>query len=124
MPSPARRAEFAEYCAELLASAGAVQLRRMFGGHGLYVDGLFVAIITGERLYLKADAETAPAFERAGGQRFSHRSRERVVSLQFWTPPAEAMDSPALMQPWGRLALAAALRARSVPKPGRRRAAT
>lgn len=104
--------EFASHCAELLAPAGSVRVRRMFGGHGLYLDDLFVAIVTGEALYLKADSQTAAAFEKAGGTRFAYRAQGRSVSLQFWSPPAEAMESPRLMQPWVRLAAQAALRSR------------
>jgi DNA transformation protein len=33
--------------------------------------------------------------------------------MSYWTVPAEAMESPALMQPWARLAISAALRARA-----------
>lgn len=109
----ASRNEFADYCAELFGPVGAVRVRRMFGGHGIYVDDLFVAIVLGESLYLKADAQSAPAFEKAGGSRFTYESKGRAVSLKFWTPPAEAMDSPALMEPWARLAVAAALRSRA-----------
>ena len=42
----------------------------MFGGHGLYVDDLFVALIACERLYLKADADTRPQFAAAGCEPF------------------------------------------------------
>ena len=35
----------------------------MFGGCGLYVDDLFIAIIVGDTLYLKADEPTRTAFE-------------------------------------------------------------
>ena len=42
----------------------------MFGGHGLYVDDLFVALIAYERLYLKTDAQTRAAFEAAGCEPF------------------------------------------------------
>ena len=110
--------EFAGYCAELFASIGPVRVRRMFGGHGIYVDDLFVAIITGDCLYLKADRQSAAAFEQAGGTRFAYQARGRSVSLQFWTPPAHAMDSPQLMQPWAHLAAQAALRSRA-QKPAR-----
>lgn len=106
------RNEFADYCAGLFACAGAVRVRRMFGGHGLYVDDLFVAILTGECLYLKADADTAAEFERAGGTRFVYGSRGKSVALQYWTPPAEALDSAGAMEPWVRLAMQAALRSR------------
>jgi len=109
------RDDFADHCAELLASAGPVRRRRMFGGHGLYVDDLFVAVIAGERLYLKTDAHTTAAFEAAGGERFVYEAQGRTVTLSYWTPPAEAMDSPALMAPWVRLAVQAALAARATP---------
>ena len=116
----AARDEFAQHCAELMAPLGAVRVARMFGGHGVYVDGLFIAIVVGDTLYLKADAQTAPQFEQAGGARFEYEAKGRKrVSLHYWTPPAEAMESPRLMQPWARLALDAAVRARA-PKPARR----
>lgn len=118
-----RQDQFAEYCAELFAASGPVRVRRMFGGHGIYLDDLFVAIISGECLYLKADAQTAPAFQQAGGIRFEYESRGRSMALQFWTPPAQAMDSPRSMEPWARLAAEAALRSRAARPAKARRAA-
>lgn len=85
----------------------------MFGGHGLYVDEVFVALIAGERLYLKVDDLTQPTFAAAGGVPFVYTIRGASRALGFWCPPAEALDSPALMQPWARLALQAALRRRA-----------
>lgn len=111
------RDDFADHCAELLSGTGVVRRRRMFGGHGLYLDGLFVAIVADERLYLKADAASATAFEAAGGRRFEYEGSGRRVQLQYWTPPDEALDSPALMQPWARRALQAALSAAAAAGP-------
>jgi DNA transformation protein len=62
--------EFIAYCLELLAPAGVARARRMFGGHGLYVDDLFVAIVVADRLYLKTDASSRPAFADAGCEPF------------------------------------------------------
>jgi DNA transformation protein len=93
----------------------------MFGGWGLYVDEVFVAIAAGETLYLKADEQTRAQFEAAGCTRFAYIARGREHALGYWTVPPEAMDSPRLMQPWVRLALEAALRARTRPA-GRRKA--
>lgn len=123
-PSAARgaaaRPPFVDHCLELLAPLGTVRTRRMFGGWGLYVDELFLALIAGERLYLKADAESRNAFEAAACEPFVYRSDGKSVSLGYWTAPAEALDSPALMTPWARLALQAALRARTARlKPSR-----
>ena len=115
--------EFVSHCMELLGSAGAVRSRQMFGGHGLYVDDLFIALIAAERLYLKVDAQTRPAFEAAGCAPFVYDSAGKAMSLGYFSTPEEAMESPPLMQPWARLALAAALRAKAA-KPLATRPAT
>lgn len=97
----------------------------MFGGWGLYVDGVFVALIASERLYLKADAETTPRFAQAGCAPFVYDGKGEPVTMSYWTAPADAMDSPALMQPWARLAMQAAVKSqaqnaqKAAPKPKR-----
>ena len=109
--------ELVEHSRELLAPLGTVRSRRMFGGHGFYVDDLFVALIAFGRLYLKADAQTRPRFEAAGCDPFVYAGAGRQVTLGYFSAPEEAMESPALMQPWARLALEAALRARAAKAP-------
>ena len=61
----ANDSDFVQHCRELLVPLGAVRVRRMFGGHGFYVDELFIALIAFGRLYLKADASTRARFEAA-----------------------------------------------------------
>ena len=102
-----------DHCLELLAPLGVVRAKRMFGGHGLYVDELFIALIAFERLYLKVDAQTQPAFRAAGCEPFVYDGKGKPITMSYWTVPAEAMESPALMQPWARQAIEAALRARA-----------
>lgn len=112
------RQEFTRFVTEQMqrAGLGTIAARRMFGGHGLYCDALFIAILTGEQLYFKADAQTQAAFEARGLQRFRYSARGKPVHLRYYEAPAEVFDEPAAMQHWGRLALAAAVRAR---KPAR-----
>ena len=111
--------DFASHCADLLSAVGVVQTKRMFGGYGAYVDNVFVAIVTGNDLYLKTDAQTLPRFTAAGGKQFCFTARGKLQATHFWSAPADAMDSPALMRPWAQLAFEAALRARA--KPAKRR---
>ena len=107
-------AAFVAHCLELLAPLGAVRAKRMFGGHGLYVDSLFIALIADERLYLKSDDHSRAAFEHAGCEPFAYsRSDRSAVTLGYWSAPDEALESPQLMAPWARLALASALRAQA-----------
>jgi len=104
---------FVDHCLELLAPLGRVHARRMFGGWGLYADGLFVALIAADRLYLKTDAGSRERFAAAGCEPFVYSADGKCVTLGYWTVPPEALDAPALMQPWARLALQAALAARA-----------
>ena len=125
MPTDAR---FAEYCCELLASVGPCRARRMFGGFGISTDGLTIAIVadmgSGERLWLKADEETRRRFEEARGERFTYVMQGAERSMNYYTVPEEALESPQLMAPWARQALDCALRAQSArvsrPRPATR----
>jgi len=109
---------FVSHCLELMAPLGDVRARRMFGGHGLYLDELFIALIANERLYLKADDTSRAAFERAGCEPFMYSRRDTgAVTLGYWSAPDEALDSSSAMQPWARLALASALRAKANARP-------
>lgn len=122
MPTSAPASALLAHSIELLSALGCVRSRRMFGGHGLYVDERFVALIAFDRLFLKADATTAPRFAEAGCEPFVYEGAGRSVTVNYWTAPAEALDSPQAMLPWARLALQAALTA-AAKKPAAKRKA-
>ena len=42
-----------EQVRELLADFGAIEARRMFGGAGIYREGLMFALVVGDELYFK-----------------------------------------------------------------------
>ncbi|MFZ2754162.1 MAG: TfoX/Sxy family protein [Lysobacteraceae bacterium] len=108
---------------ELLEPLGRITARRMFGGAGLYADGLIVALEVEGALYLKTDASSRDLFAGAGGRPFVYDGKDRLVTVaSYWTPPDEAMDSPEAMRPWARLALEAALRSAASKKPVRKTA--
>ena len=115
---------FVDHCLELLAALGRTSSRRMFGGHALYIDGLCMALIIQDTLYLKVDDAHRALFERAGCQPFTYTAKNQDVhSLSYYTAPEEAMESPAEMLPWARRGLAAAVAARAKAPPARKRAA-
>ena len=132
--------DFADFCCELLSGLGQVRAKRMFGGWGLSIDGLTVAIVAdlgeGDTLWLKADADSREQFEAEGCRRFTYASSQDGQpvqrSMNYYSAPESAMDSPDAMLPWGRLALQNALSARSaaparpktVKRPAPRKTAT
>ena len=104
-------AEFVDYVIELLGPFGTVGARRMFGGHGVYLDGLMFAIVSEDTLYLKADDMNRIEYEQAGCEMFGYTRKGKRAGLNFFRAPEDAMESPELMLPWARTAYAAALRA-------------
>jgi DNA transformation protein len=102
--------EFIEYVMELFGPFGTVGARRMFGGHGVYLDGLVFALVSEDTLYLKADEMNRVEFEQAGCDIFEYARNGRRAALNFFRAPEDAMESPELMLPWARTAYAAALR--------------
>ncbi len=108
--------EFAQYCCDLLATVGPCVARRMFGGHGISTQDLTLAIVadlgSGEKLWLKADEISQVAYQQAGCEPFVFHAKEKTMRMNYFSAPDEAMESPALMAPWARLAWEAALKAR------------
>jgi DNA transformation protein len=105
----ARDEDIAWFC-ELLEPLGRITVRRMFGGAGLYANGLIVGLEVEGTLFLKIDQQTRQAFADAGGAPFVYDGKGKPITMSYWTPPDDAMDSPEAMVPWARLALEAALR--------------
>jgi DNA transformation protein len=110
---PPHTPDIVRHAAELFDPLGSVRARRMFGGWGLYVDGLFIALVAWDTLYLKADADSQAAFIEAGCAPFTYVREGRPVTLGYWSAPEAALDSPAAMAPWARRAMDCALRQRA-----------
>jgi DNA transformation protein and related proteins len=119
----------AAHVQDLFASFGAVDVRRMFGGAGVYADGVMFALVVRDAIYLKADESTVPAFESEGSQPFSYTTSkgtqtQRVV-MSYWQMPERLYDEPDELAQWSREALAVAQRSRTkdAKRPARKQAA-
>lgn len=113
-------AEYSAFIEDLLEPFGAVSVRRMFGGGGVFHDGLMFALIAEDTLYLKADAETEKDFAAEGSRRFEYRGKSRPVSLSYWQVPERLYEDSDELAAWARRAHAAALRAQNSARAGRR----
>lgn len=101
---------FTLHCLELLSPLGPARARRMFGGVGLYVDGLFIALIADGQLYLKVGPAQMASFEAAGCQPFVFTTADGSRhTMGYRTVPEAALEAPEAMRPWALLAMQAAL---------------
>lgn len=117
----AASAEFIAFLKEQMSGFGPVAHRRMFGGAGLYRDGMIFALVVDDILYLKSDTENCARFESENLAPFTYQTQagERAV-MSYCRAPERALDDRDDMTEWCRIAWGAALRAK-VPKPKSRR---
>jgi DNA transformation protein len=103
----------ADSIADLFAGLGPVSIRRMFGGKGIYHQGVIIAIELRDELMLKADAVSAPDFLAAGCTQWTYTGSRhgKSVAMPYWSVPESALDDPDEMAAWARRAYEAGLRA-------------
>jgi DNA transformation protein len=111
-----------EHLKEVFSAFGPVSVRRMFGGAGVYAEGTMFALIAEGEIYLKADAETIPAFRAAGAAPFIYGAKGKRVVMSYWRLPDRLLDEPDELAEWARAALRVAQRS-AAARPSRRKAA-
>ena len=105
----------AEFIRELFAPFGPVAVRRMFGGAGIYSEGLMFALVFDGAIFLKVDEASIPDFEREGSRPFVYtraKTPGRVgrASMAYWRLPERLYDDPDELAGWAGRALAIAQR--------------
>ncbi len=95
-----------EFIRELFAPFRHVDVKRLFGGAGLFAEGLMFGLVFDGVIYLKADKTTIPDFEREGSAPFTYHARSRQRSLNFWRLPERLYDDPDELAVWAGRALA------------------
>jgi DNA transformation protein len=108
----AEPSELVIHLCELFERFGAVEARRMFGGYGLFHDELMFGLVASDRLYLKADATSAPDFVERGLAQFEYTKQGRATRLSYYLAPDEVFDDPEAAEWWAAHAFDAALRSR------------
>jgi DNA transformation protein and related proteins len=104
-----------EFIRDLFAPFGPVTVRRMFGGAGIYREGLMFALVFDGAIFLKVDEASIPDFEREGSRPFVYtraKSAGKIgrASLSYWRLPERLYDDPEELAVWAERALAIAQR--------------
>jgi len=105
--------EFVDSLEAVFATFGVVRAARMFGGYGIYHDGLMFALVADDVLYLKVDAQSRAAFEEQGLEPFVYEKNGRKTTMSYCMAPESIFDDPEEARVWAVRAFDAALRARA-----------
>ncbi len=109
--------EFAAHVVDLSQSIGPVYSKRMFGGFGIFLEGLMFGLIADNVYYIKVDDETRHEFEELDLQPFSYDKAGKKMNLGYLQAPEEAMEDIEIMSEWANKGFGAALRAAAKKKP-------
>ncbi len=97
---------------DVFAGLGSIQIRPMFGGHGVFHEGVMFALVADDVVYLKSDAGIAARAEADGLQAFRYRKGNREVVMSYHQAPEAIFEDPEFAAELGREAFAVAWRRR------------
>ncbi|HVY85769.1 MAG TPA: TfoX/Sxy family protein [Caulobacterales bacterium] len=104
---------FHDFVRELFRGVPGLTIKRMFGGAGIYSQGVMFGLIADETIHIKVDDALKDALTEEGSGPFvwepksGPRAGERV-DFSYWRLPEAALDDPELAQTWARKAIAVA----------------
>lgn len=102
--------EFTDHLQEVFGQFGPVRARKMFGGHGIYHDGLMFALVANDTLYLKVDPDNRAWFDERNLPPFEYVKQGRTVKMSYHLAPEEIFDDPEMAAEWAGRSFEAALR--------------
>lgn len=103
--------EFVSYVVELMGSMGPIYAKGMFGGHGIYLEGLMFALVANGVLYLKVDESTVTEYEDKGLVAFTYNKKGKKYKMWYYQAPEEALEDSEEMKYWANKAYGVAVMA-------------
>ena len=85
---------------DLFGGVDGISSKRLFGGWGIYKDGIIFAIIIDGELFFKVGDENKKDFEKFGSHPFEYESRGKKVVLPYWSLPEEIMENREELYSW------------------------
>lgn len=91
-----KQSEFVEYLVhDLLADMRGVSARAMFGGWGIYKEGVMFGLVDEDELFLKVGTSNRAEFEAMGSSPYTYAKKDgKRVTMSFWSVPEEMLESP------------------------------
>ncbi len=97
-----------EQAKDLFADLGPLSHRKMFGGAGVYAEGIMFALILSDEIMIKATGEFAKDLDAEGSTPFVYEAKGKSSKMSYWRLPESALDDPDEALEFARRALACA----------------
>ena len=87
--------DVAEWARDMFGALGDISVKAMFGGAGIYCDGVMFALIgRDDVVYLKAEGVLASALAAGGSKPFTYLRDGAPRTMGYWRIPDEGLDDP------------------------------
>ena len=90
--------DYVDYIVDKLSGLGDVGSRAMFGGYGIFNEGLMFALISDGVLYFKVDDSNRKMYEKADSSKFQH-------GISYWEVPTEVFEDTAKLYEWANISI-------------------
>jgi len=98
-----KKHEFKEYILDQLRLLDGVESKQMFGGFGLYCNGLFFGIIAEGGVYFKSNADTVEAYKDKGMKPFKPSAKQTLKN--YYEVPPEILEDEQQLADWAAKSL-------------------
>lgn len=96
------KTSFRDFVLDQLAALPELRARAMFGGHGIYAEDRFFAILADDRLYFKVDDTNRAEYLARGMKPFTYEKQGQVMSMNYYEVPPEVLDDRTELVAWAR----------------------
>mgnify|MGYP000324205942 CR=1 FL=1 len=108
-----KQSGFVEYIIqEALGHISGITARAMFGGYGLYKDGIICGLIDDDKLYFKVDESNRKDYEEKGSGPFIYVHKGKEMKMGYWLVPEDVLENRELAEMWLEKAVTASINAK------------
>ena len=90
--------EYLDFIMEELSPIGDIKSRAMFGGYGIFHQGLMFALISEDALYFKVSESNRDMYKRAQSKPFPH-------GISYWEVPTDVLEENTKLHEWANMSI-------------------
>ena len=90
--------EYLNFVMEKMSPVGDIKSRAMFGGYGIFHEGLMFALISEDILYFKVNESNRDMYQKAHSKPFPH-------GISYWEVPTDVLEENARLHEWAKISM-------------------
>ena len=99
---------FTEFVRDQLTGLKGLEMKRMFGGYGLYLGPAFIGILFEGKLFFKTNQAPLPKYKRLESKPFEYQKKsKKVIRMKhYYQVPVEILEDSKRLKQWAMDCLA------------------